>query len=598
MQVPTDLHPQGVDTPLSADLSEQIVTRKLSEIIIGPTINTRTLDPDVVEDYKDAMRGYGASWQDSWNELPRITETNHLWSGFHTLTAAQLVFNSVARIRCVIEGETERDAYFLATRTNAQHGRRRTNAEKQTSVNRWLEDEDMCQWTDSYIAKVCQVSTKSVTNYRRLCKLQSQPTKRKFINSAGDIEWMHTSRIGLTPPPAPDPQKQIKTDFKAYIKHRDAAYDQWESYCKSHSIPFDWDDFCQHAEPHLGRLVSLINPEDTTLDEIREKSQIWQKMKSAISHGASWVVSYRIDHEEIKAKQSEAKAEPIPAEEEGPDLQGLKEEIYDLLDNGNQIYAPALSNIHEVPLDVVETMIAQAKADWEMETETKRKQALMDEYDDLTSEGRAIWQKHLKRFISWKGLYDEAQSNWIALKDSMEYSPQEDSEESLKLQVAIWKNFKADLDYTVRAINNEGAERGNIWLLKLFVIDVESKPALEEAPNLHALREEIGDLLSRIGYAIESGCYLHNLATTHGVSRGVVKAEIAQALHGIKDSEPEQPAPLLSYPEDTDQQILNCKGAISELIEAEGLPLVIKFAAEGFLETIEKHLLMKNREDA
>ena len=234
---------------MSNQLSEQtvsprgesrIVTRKISEIIIDPTINTREVDSDIVVEYKDAIEGYGAKWQESWNELPRITESNHLWSGFHTISAARLVFGDTWITRCVVEGETERDAYFLATRTNARHGRRRTNAEKQTSVNRWLEDEDMCQWTDSYIAKVCQVSTKSVTNYRRLCKLQSQPTKRKFINSKGEIEWMHTSRIGLTPPPAPDPQKQIKTDFKAYIKHRDAAYDAWNTFCGKHYLSFDW----------------------------------------------------------------------------------------------------------------------------------------------------------------------------------------------------------------------------------------------------------------------------------------------------------------------------------------------------------------------
>ena len=457
--------------------------------------------------------------------------------------------------------------------------------------------------------------------------------------------------------------------------------------------------------------MSLINPEDTTLEEIREKSLIWQKMKSAISHGANWVISYR-DDLTAQETRKKSKAEPIPAEEEGPDLQGLREEIYDLLDEGDQIYAPALSNIHEVPLDVVETMIAQAKADWEMEAEKKRKQALMNEYDDLTSEGRAIWQKHLKRFISWKGLYDEAQSNWIALKDSMEYSPQEDSEESLKLQVAIWKNFKADLDYTARAINNEASERGNIWLLKLFVIDVESKPdtpaqdVADTTTDAEPIPAEEGDLeglrknLARV-FDIGVTPNAEVQSNMHHVPLDVVEAEIEKAKasrgmessepaaetddadqkrsltmeeveflyaeiegeigdlsepeqvevrqflkvnydayptyqwrdmlkidaletlaetldqidRGIKEkgveafklsdpplvserTEPEQPAPLLSYPEATGQQILNCKGGLSELIEAEGIPLVIKFAAEDFLETIEKHLLTKDREDA
>ena len=195
-------------------MSENIVTLEIGEIILDPKINTREVARDVVTDYKEAINGYhrqvvqgnGTSWQDHWNELPRITESNHLWSGFHTVTAASEVFSG-GEIRCVVEGENYRDAFFLATRTNAQHGRRRTNAEKQTSVDRWLNDAEMNQWTDGYIAKMCQVSPNTVANRRSLEKFSSQPTKRKFINAKGDIEWMHTTRIGKTqaPPPPPSP---------------------------------------------------------------------------------------------------------------------------------------------------------------------------------------------------------------------------------------------------------------------------------------------------------------------------------------------------------------------------------------------------------
>ena len=132
-------------------------------------------------------------------------------------------------------------------------------------------------------------------------------------------------------------------------------------------------------------------------------------------------------------------------------------------------------------LSQVELIIGQAKADIEKEAAEKRKTDLMNEYDDLSSEGWSIWDKHLKRFISWDGLFAAAQSNWVALQDSHDYSPADDSEESLKLQIAIWNNFKADLEYAVRAIKKEGAERGNIWLLNLLAIDVDPKPTIEPA---------------------------------------------------------------------------------------------------------------------
>ena len=57
-------------SPRGKSRSEQIVTRKISEIIIDPAINTREVDSDIVVEYKDAIEGYGAKWQESWNELP------------------------------------------------------------------------------------------------------------------------------------------------------------------------------------------------------------------------------------------------------------------------------------------------------------------------------------------------------------------------------------------------------------------------------------------------------------------------------------------------------------------------------------------------
>ena len=487
-------------------MSENIVTLKIEDIILDPNINTREIDSEIVVEYQESINGYhrqvqgngtswvvqgnGTSWQDHWNELPRITKSNHLWSGFHTVTAAREVFSG-GEIRCIVEGETYRDAYFLATGTNTQHGRRRSNEEKRIAVNRWLEDGAMNLWTDSHIAKQCLV-THVFVGKRRLESISSQPTKRKFINAKGEVEWMHTTRIGKTravKPSPPDPpssspafdlDKQRETDYKAFVKHRDAAYNAWKACCEQHEIPFDWSDFCLYAESHLDGIgcLSLPSPNTSTLDEIREKSLTVQKMKSAISHGAKWVVSHRtgLDFTQ-KQKAKESQAEPIPAEEEGPDLQGLKEEIYDLLDEEGRICVPELAHKHSVPLDEAESIVAQAKTDVKLEAAEKRKEALMNEYDDLTSESQHLWGKHLKRFISWDELFATAQGNWMALKNSHDYSPADESEESLKLQIAIWKNFKADLEYTVRVIKREGAERGQIWLLKLLVIKPkEEKP--------------------------------------------------------------------------------------------------------------------------
>ena len=538
--VSTDLHPQGADTPLSADLSEQIATRKISEIIIDSTINTRAIDFDVVEDYKDAMRGYGASWQDSWNELPRITETNHLWSGFHTLTAAELVFSPRAQIRCVIEGENTRDAYFLATRTNAQHGRRRTNEEKRNSIDRWLEDEEMNLWTDSYIAKMCHV-THVFVGKRRLETISSQPTKRKFINAKGDIEWMHTSRIGLTPPPAPDPQKQIKTDYKAFVKHRDAAFDAWKRLCDTKEIPFDWESFCLHAEEYLdGKgCLSLPSPNDTTLDELREKSLICQKLTNAIIRKSPWLKGYYT--------HLEAKAEPIPDSDNSPlirgvrgvtteeasksDLEGLRNNLERMQGSGTKPNPSILTKLYHVPEDVVRSEIKNYDF-------TEAEPIPAEEADTSTD------SKHSMTMEEVESLYADIEEEIGDLTEP----------EQVEVRQFLKVNYNAYPTYQWRD------------MLKIDAL------------------ETLGEALDQIQRGIKE--------------KGVEAFKLSDPPLVSERTEPEQPAPLLSYPEDTDQQILNCKGVLSELIEAEGLPLIIKFAAEGFLETIEKHLLTKDREDA
>ena len=114
-----------------------------------------------------------------------------------------------------------------------------------------------------------------------------------------------------------------------------------------------------------------------------------------------------------------------------------------------------------------------------MEAAKKHKESLMNDYDDLTAEGRGLWSKHLKRFISWGGLFAAAQSHWLPLEDSHDYSPADESEKALKLQIGIWRSFKADLEYAISVTNNEPAGRGQIWLLKLLVI----KPEREEQPK-------------------------------------------------------------------------------------------------------------------
>ena len=184
---------------ISSPILQPIKMIRLGDIIIDESINTRRVDRSFVLEYQESIREYGENWQELWNELPSMTESRHLWSGFHTVAAALGEFGADAEIRIKVDGVDYRDAFFRATRANHQHGRRRTNAEKDLAVRRWLEDEEMNQWADGHIAKMCHVSQPFVSNLRLSQNIISQPTRRKFINKNGEVEWIETKKIGTTP---------------------------------------------------------------------------------------------------------------------------------------------------------------------------------------------------------------------------------------------------------------------------------------------------------------------------------------------------------------------------------------------------------------
>ena len=290
-------------------LDQSTVTVPIYDIVIDSHINTRELDEAVIEEYREAMREYGKSdWQSFWNESPRMTESGHLYSGFHTVTAAMREFGREYEINVIQEGKDWREAYFRATRMNATHGRRRTNAEKELAVRRWLEDDEMCQWTDGHIAKQCLVSAPFVSKVARsLETISSRPTKRKFVDSDGEIQWQETKKIGTNQPTAYDPKAQLETEKNGCIHAQNGAYDKWHGICGEKAIPFDWDQFVAVASKEMGEL-SLPNNDDTTPELVAEKSRRWHQLKDAISHRKAWVKSH-INDLEIAAKHRRAEAD-------------------------------------------------------------------------------------------------------------------------------------------------------------------------------------------------------------------------------------------------------------------------------------------------
>ena len=280
------------------------VTVPIYDIVIDSHINTRDLDEDVIEEYREAMREYGKThWQGFWNESPRMTESNHLYSGFHTVTAAMREFGQEYEISVVREGKDWREAYFLATRMNATHGRRRTNAEKEEAVKRWLEDEEMCQWTDGHIARECLVSAPFVSKRRRLETISSQPTKRKFVDSDGEIQWKETEQIGAEQTKAAQ-ETESESETKGYeyknaydfaVAKCDEAIRTYEEKQESLGLSeLPWygaDGFFYCAQAEFERQSKQLGYayHQLSINQLSELAKLWESVTNAIKHNANWV---------------------------------------------------------------------------------------------------------------------------------------------------------------------------------------------------------------------------------------------------------------------------------------------------------------------
>ena len=280
------------------------VTVPIYDIVIDSHINTRELDEDVIEEYREAMREYGKEhWQSFWNESPRMTESNHLYSGFHTVTAAMREFGREYEISVVQEGKDWRDAYFLATRMNATHGRRRTNAEKEEAVKRWLEDEEMCQWTDGHIARECLVSAPFVSKRRRLETISSQPTKRKFVDSDGEIQWKETEQIGAEQTKAAqETESESETEGYEYKNAYDFAvaksdeairtYEEKQESLGLSELPwYGADGFFYYAQAEFERQGKQLGYayHQLSINQLSELAKLWESVTNAIKHNANWV---------------------------------------------------------------------------------------------------------------------------------------------------------------------------------------------------------------------------------------------------------------------------------------------------------------------
>ncbi|NJN53575.1 MAG: hypothetical protein HC804_01765 [Anaerolineae bacterium] len=166
----------------------------LSLIRTDPGTQTRArLDMDTVTEYEGAIEANEGAWP--FPPVIVFFDGAIYWlaDGFHRVAAARRVLLQTAPAD-VREG-MRRDAILYATGANANHGLKRSQADKRNAVRVLLNDEEWGQWSDREIARQCKVSHTFVSAIRREVT-GNVASERTYTTKHGDTAVMNTANIG------------------------------------------------------------------------------------------------------------------------------------------------------------------------------------------------------------------------------------------------------------------------------------------------------------------------------------------------------------------------------------------------------------------
>lgn len=169
---------------------------KIASIRIdGGTQARASLDQSTVHEYAEAMeRG------DSFPPVVVYFDGSAYWlaDGFHRYFGSQKI--GALNIDADVRNGTKRDAILFSLSANANHGLRRTNADKRKAVETLLADEEWSKWSDRKIADACGVSHEFVRQRREtICQpLTDSPTRT--VERNGSTYTQNTANIGKAKP--------------------------------------------------------------------------------------------------------------------------------------------------------------------------------------------------------------------------------------------------------------------------------------------------------------------------------------------------------------------------------------------------------------
>ena len=159
--------------------------------IDGGTQPRVEIDYELVHEYSENIE-----------QLPPVVVFNDgadhwLADGFHRYHAHKKL--NLLEIEAEVKQGSKRDAVLYSVGANAQHGKRRTNADKRKAVLALLNDEEWGKWSGAEIARRCCVTEMMVSRVKRdkpHSNNVSVSSESKYTTKHGTIATMNTANIG------------------------------------------------------------------------------------------------------------------------------------------------------------------------------------------------------------------------------------------------------------------------------------------------------------------------------------------------------------------------------------------------------------------
>jgi len=256
----------------------------------GDTQNRCEFDRDLVNEYSRAMH--------EGTEFPPIHvffDGTHYWlaDGFHRHKACQEI--GLEFVEVTVQQGSLRDAQLYSFSANANHGKRRTNADKRKAVMAMLADAEWSLFSDREIARVCSVDHKMVSRLRSESSLglsaSEKPTERTYTTKHGTQAKMKTAKIGkkedpvkdaldageITPEQAAELAEKPKVVQKQLVEKAKKQKKQDDEYTPP---PSDFDeekvaaDALVEHEIRMAQLALLVEEDDKLADAVKQYSDL------------------------------------------------------------------------------------------------------------------------------------------------------------------------------------------------------------------------------------------------------------------------------------------------------------------------------------